>query len=483
VLALLGDDTHPADAFPVDDRVNGYTNNASALRVSPLLAEQLMSTSESLATSARSRGVLGQGCNLSLRGESGCAQDFISSFGQKAFRRPITSAEQAGLFTVYQAGRSGGTHAEGLEWVTTAILQSGSFLYNTELGSQPSATSGTTALTPYELASAISYLITGGPPDDSLLAAAAQGALQGDALAAQVKRLASSPSAPAQLNAFFAQWLELDELDRLEKDAASHPTFGPELRASMKRETQSLIAQVLFTGEGTLQALLTDRRAKVDAPLAQLYGVPAPPPGELREVLLDATQRAGILTRAGLLATKAQNIDSSPIRRGKLVRTRVLCQPLPPPPETLQIVFPPQSATKTTRERFAQHATQACTGCHMLMDPVGFTFENFDSIGAFRATENGQRIDSSGELLATRDINGPVQGALELSRKLAASQEVQECFSQHLFQFVQARSVEFADECNLRPAADHFASTGGNVMDLLLHHTLSESFALREVVP
>jgi hypothetical protein len=471
---LVGDTSKPANALPVDDRVNGYTNDAAALRVSPLFAEQLFTTAETLAAGARSRGITqNTGCSVAQRGEATCAQEFIRTFATKAFRRPATQVELDGLFKVYQDGRTDGSYAEGLEWVVTAVVQSGSFLYNTELGAPGPA--GNRRLQPYELASALSYLVTGAPPDAALLDAAANNQLGQEAIAQQVTRLLARPEAKTQLNRFFFQWLQLDGLDALEKDSGEHPTFNATLRQSMKVETESFLSSVLFSGEKNLKSVFTDTRATLTSSMAELYGVTG-----TGNVALDPKERAGILTRASVLATFAQQAESSPIRRGKLVRTRVLCQALPPPPKDLMIVFPVAQPTKTTRERYAQHATDpACLGCHRLMDPVGFGFESYDAIGGFRAQENGLNIDASGELLATRDVNGPFNGAVELSRKLADSEEVQECFARHLMEFSYARPVEAGDECSVAPARDRFVSSGTNIADLLIHYATSDTFQIR----
>jgi hypothetical protein len=482
ILALLQDSSQPADTFPVDDRVNGYTNDAFALRVSGLLAEQLFTTAETIGTSAGSRGVLTAACNVATKGEPTCAKEFIQTFASKAFRRPATAEETDGLWSVYQTGRTGGTYQEGLELVVTAVVQSASFLYNTELGDPTTLQDGHVQLAPYELASALSYLITGGPPDAALINAAATRQLSGSALEAQARRLLALPEAKTQLSNFFFQWLNMEKLDTLEKDPTSHPSFTPTLRASMRTELQSFVSSLMFTGDRTLKSVFTDRRASVDTSLAALYGLPAVPVGTRRDVTLDSTQRAGLLTRASVLATFAQAIDSSPILRGKLVRTRVLCQQMPPPPDDLDIVFPPRLPSTTTRQRFEQHATvAACRGCHQLMDPIGYGFEGFDGIGTFRTSENGQAVDTRGEVLATRDANGAFQGPLELSARLAQSTEVQECFSRHLYQFVAARGLDSEDECSLRPAQEKFSASGTDVVDLLVHYALSDSFVLRSL--
>jgi len=380
-----------------------------------------------------------------------------------------------GLLTVYRAGRDGGTYQEGLEWVVTAVIQSASFLYNTELGEGGVMER---RLTPHELASSISYLVTGGPPDAALLQAAVQNRLSGESLSAEVTRLLARPEARAQLNRFFFQWLQLDGLDTVEKDSGAHPTFDATLRSAIKAETEAFLSFTLFDGDKTLKSVLTDNRAFVNDATAELYGVPSFTAGQ--PVQLNPVERAGVLTRASVLASYAQHVDSSPIRRGKLVRTRVLCQELPAPPKDLMIVFPPAQPTATTRQRFAQHATDAaCSGCHRLMDPVGFGFENYDAIGSFRETENGLPVDSSGEVLATRDMNGTFRGAVELSSKLAGSQEVQECFSRHLMEFVMARALEPEDDCSVSPAAERFTASGTRVSDLLLHFATSDLFQLR----
>lgn len=482
VEALVGDASKPADAFAIEDRVNGYSNNASALQVSPLLSEQLQTAAASIAE--RAAPELVGGCDPAQRGEETCARELIAHFGRRAFRRPLSAQEEDELYAVYLAGREGASFQDGIQLVVEASLQAGSFLYNTELG-DPSEPGEVVRLTSYELASELSYLATGGPPDEALTAAAEGGRLSTpDEREAELRRLLRLPGARAQLQSFVFQWLQLDGLDQLEKDPELFPQFGSELRAAMRGETERFVEQVLFEGDARLKTLLTSNQSFIDEHLAALYGVEPPPPGSFARVMLDPAERAGLLTQPSLLATFAGPFDASPVRRGKLVRTRLLCEGLPPPPKDLMISFPGREEAKTTRQRFAQHAQNAaCSGCHALMDPIGFGLEQYDALGAYQTTEGGEPLSGAGELVVTRDVDGPFRGAVELAHRLAESEAVRECFTRHLHQFALARTIDLADECSLRSSYERFARSDTDVLDLLVGIVRSDAFVLRKVTP
>ena len=189
--------------------------------------------------------------------------------------------------------------------------------------------------------------------------------------------------------------------------------------------------------------------------LARLYGVPAPAGDGLRPVDLPAGERAGLLTQAGLLSVHALPDQSSPVHRGKMVREQILCDQMPPQPPNLMVTPPEVDPRRPTRERFAQHAEDpACSGCHRLMDPIGFGFEAYDGIGRFRASDGGRPVDASGEIVDTRDADGPFRGARELAERLAGSRDVRDCAATQWYRFAFGRLEGPGDACSLRALQD-----------------------------
>jgi Protein of unknown function (DUF1592)/Protein of unknown function (DUF1588)/Protein of unknown function (DUF1595)/Protein of unknown function (DUF1587)/Protein of unknown function (DUF1585) len=476
VSDLLGEELHPSKDFPLDSAFDGYTNQADALVVSPLLAESLNNAATTLSTNAV--GKLATLAPCSTAGDDACARTFIADFGKKAYRRPLEADEVDELFGVYQAGKDGGDFKSGIGLMLQVVFQSPSFLYKTELGDGVPRDDGNVLLAPHEIASEISFLITGRAPDTDLVAAA-EGGMLADAGAreAQARRLLDTAEGREQMGNFIFQWVGIDRIEQAEKDKGIFPEWTPDVATTMRHETQAFAEEVIFNGDGTVSSLLTAPFTFVDSTLAQLYGLP--PVTAFGKVSVDATQRAGLLTQGSVLATFAQSTQDSPIRRGKFVRTRILCETLPNPPKNLMIMPPPPSTTNTTRERFKAHATGGCYGCHRLMDPIGFGFENFDGIGRYRTKENGFDVDATGNLTDTMDSNGPFTGVVELAERLSKSAEVRACVSKNWFQFAMARSDEPADRCTLDAAFSAFNSGGQSMKDLVVDIVRADEFVLR----
>jgi Protein of unknown function (DUF1592)/Protein of unknown function (DUF1588)/Protein of unknown function (DUF1595)/Protein of unknown function (DUF1585)/Protein of unknown function (DUF1587) len=341
-------------------------------------------------------------CTPAGPGDMACLGMFVTSFGRRAFRRPLTTEETARYTAAAaQVGAAAGDPWQGLEAITSAFLQSPHFLYLTEAGEPDPQRKGRYRLTGYEMAARLSYFLTGNTPDDELLAAAASGALlRAEDVQAQARRLLALPAARATVRAFFTTMLSLDNLDTLARPKELFPKFSPTLGAAMKEETARVIDDLVFARDGDYRHLFDQPETFVNAELASLYGVPAPTGGTFAATTLPASaHRAGLLGQAGVLAARDHADGTSPTRRGLFVLTRLLCQDLPlMPPADLQIPPPPQGLL-TARQRFEQHSTNpVCASCHHQTDPVGFALERFDALGVYRETDHGLAIDDQGEL-------------------------------------------------------------------------------------
>jgi hypothetical protein len=476
VSDLLGKTLTPADAFPADTQADGYKNQADVLIVTPLLAEALSSSAEELANTASASLSTLNSCASS--GDDTCAKQMIKDLGKRAYRRDLIQEEQDGLFKVYTTGKTGADFKAGMGLVLQAIFQSPNFVYRTEIGSGK-AQNGVVTLTQQEIATELAYLVTGGPPDATLTAAAAAGSLtDANARAEQATRLLATALARPQTSTFFYQWLGVDNIETIQKDATMYPDFSAALATKMRTETGKFVESVVFDGDASLQTLLTANYTFADSTLAKLYGVTASG-SAFSKVTLDKTQRSGLLTQGSVLTTFAQSAQSSPVRRGKFVRTRLLCESLPKPPKDVNVNPPPPTTTNTTRERFAAHASGTCATCHTLMDPVGFGFENFDGIGRYRSTDNGFPVDSSGELTGTQDANGKFNGVVELGQKLSQSAEVRACFVKNWFQFSMARLGATSDSCTVQTAFSKFLNGQETIRDLIVDIVRQNEFVVR----
>ncbi|MEP7126026.1 MAG: DUF1592 domain-containing protein [Byssovorax sp.] len=474
-------------SFTTDIVVNGFDNNAAALRVTPLLADQARKAAEAIAKAVVAAPGQSLPCDVAT-GDAACAEKLIDSLGKRAFRRPLTAADHARYLALYDLVATDSGFAGGAEAVITAMLQSPSFLYRTELG-DAALPAGTDAikLTPYEVATELSYFLWGTMPDAALFAAADAGELATPAqIEKQARRLLADPRSRATIQRFVEAWLEIDRLPNIPKDAATYPELDAAARVAMREETRRFVTHVMEDGTGTLPELLTSPTSYLSPELAKLYGLPVPTgpkdAGGFAQASFDGTARAGILTQGSVLTTHSKPTSSSPIHRGKLVRERLLCQPLPPPPAGLIVKPPPIDPSLTTRERYAVHATnEPCKSCHRLMDPIGFGFERFDGIGRERDAEAGKKIDASGEIASTPGSDGIFDGTVDLATKLAASPDVHACFATQWMRFAYGIQEDAETACLVDQLGQNFEKNGLKIEDLIVALTLAPRFAQRTI--
>lgn len=480
---LLGDTSNPADDFPSEEKRLGFDNNATALQVSPALAEQYMISAEALATKAITKMSSLVPCDpTGSAGADACAATFIDSFGQKAYRRPLTADEKATMKSVFDVGAKT-DFASGVRLVVQAMLQSAPFLYRVEFGQPPASGEKVVKLTSWEMASRLSYLLWQTMPDDALRTAAANDDLTTkDKVAAQVTRMMEDPRAHDVFAHFHELWLHTGEIPSVEKDTAVFTTFSSSLVPLMAEETKRFLDYVVWDGPGTLEALLTSPTTFVNSELAGYYGISGVSGTSFSRVDLDAATHAGILTQGGLMAMLGKANQTAPVHRGKFVREQLLCHPLPPPPANIMIKPPDLSPTLSTRERFAAHRTQdVCATCHNLMDPIGLGFENFDGAGLYRTMENGKPIDASGEVMQS-DITGTFNGPVELAHQLVQSKQVQGCVVKSWFRYAYGRAETTDDGCTLQGVGQQFETSQFNLKSLVVALTTTDAFLYRKVI-
>ncbi len=266
--------TSYGNKFAADAFVHGFDNNAAALTVSGLLADQVREAAEEIAGKVMASPGTTLPC-APAKGDEACATQFIDEFGKKAFRRPLSADDKARYLTLYKTYAAEG-FSESIKWVIAAMLQSPHFLYRAELGAD-GAVAGTVKLTPHEVATELSYFLWGTMPDAELMAAADSGALASqDEIEKQATRLLADEKSDPVITRFVEQWLDLNQLDTIAKDAVTYPEFDAKTRAAMRNETLSFVKHVVRQGTGTLDELLTAKYSFMDASLATFYGLPAP---------------------------------------------------------------------------------------------------------------------------------------------------------------------------------------------------------------
>ncbi|MFT3770257.1 MAG: DUF1592 domain-containing protein [Minicystis sp.] len=485
VRDLLGATGSPADAFPADEVAGIFNNQASALVVTELLAEGYMNAAESVAGTAVQDLSKLVGCDPQASGADVCGAQFIDSFGQRAFRRPLDTDGRALLQSVFDAALAKWDYPTAIRLVIETALQSPRFLYRLEFGMPSPNADGVVKLDDYEVASRLSYLLWGSMPDDALFAAAAKGELsKPEQVAEQARRMLADPRARDTIANFHEQWLGLVNLPKVDKDTNVFPQYNAALKDTWKAETLAFVNDVIFDGDGDVATLLSAPYTMMNADVAAFYGMSDGPTGAAFErVDLDPAQRAGLLTQPSILAVNAHADQTSPVHRGKFVRERLLCEPISPPPPNVNAVPPPVDPNATTRERFAQHSTDpACAGCHKLMDPVGFGFENYDGVGLWRDEDQGIPVDASGEVVGSKDSNGKFVGAVELAQRLAKSEEVRACVVKQWFRYGHGRPDTKDDACTMAQLQQAFSAAKYDVKELMVALTQTDAFLYRKRV-
>ncbi len=480
---LLADtsNANPSRDFVIDGTLGVFENNAGSPST-VLSTTQYAEAADTLARSAVAKKLTTVAPCATAGGDDTCARAFITSFGKRTYRRPLTDAEVTRLLTVYGVGKSSGGYPNGVRMALQAMLQSPTFVNHIEKGVPATPGATIVALTPYEVASRLSFFLWGSIPDAALFAAADANQLGTPAeIEAQTTRMLTSSRARASLASFFGQWLALDRLDGADRS----PTLFPQWTAARKfvrAETDMFINETLWNGDGKLTTMLTAPYSYVNSTLAPLYGVTGVVGDPLVKTDLNPAQRAGLLTQPAMMATTAHFDITSPVHRGLLVRGRFLCQDTPSPPPDVDVEVPKPDPKLTTRERFAKHQAEPyCAGCHKLMDPIGLGFENYDPIGRFRTTENGKAVDARGEIVASADVDGPFTGAIELSSKLAKSGQVRQCLTETWLAYATATLT--ADlGCTVARLTVDFNTAGTDFRKLIVAITRSDAFRNRRAL-
>lgn len=352
-----------------------------------------------------------------------CARQILSTLLRRAWRRPVTAADLEMPLKFYREGRQSGSFDHGIEMAVRALLVSPQFLLRIEKDREGRPRGYAYSVSDIELASRLSFFLWSSIPDDELLGVAEQGKLRERAvLERQVRRMLADTRSESLVNNFAAQWLYLKNLDSASPDPRTFPDFDHNLRRALRRETEMFLADMVREDRSVLD-LLRAKHTFLNERLARHYGVPGVYGSRFRRVSLQGMPRGGLLTQGSILTVTSYATRTSPVLRGKWILANMLgTPPAPPPPE-----LPPLKATNsagrvlTGRERVAEHrANPACAGCHNLMDPIGFAFENYDAVGRWRSKEEGSLVDASGSLPDGTKFNG----ALELQEALLKRPEL-----------------------------------------------------------
>jgi hypothetical protein len=425
--------------------------------------------------------------------EAACMEQYLRRTLPRAWRRPVEDQEIAGLLQIFNAGLAiNGDVA--LEATMEAVLTSGSFLYRSEIGKSPPASGDTAvALTPHELAAAVSFAVTNSVPDDVLVAKANDGSLmQPSVLASEIDRLMATPPAKANLQSKASYLLSLERVRFVQKDTFSFPQFTTSVRDGLYRGSQKFLGDVMWSGHFT--DLFTSHRVYANQEMASVYGMPAVTGSDLAALDIAGDERgAGILTQpAFLAATNFHAATDDIVHRGLYVYYALVCgEQLGDPPPNEDAVF--STLKGSEREKALQRDELTCGACHRLFDPLGLVSEKYDPIGRYRATwpedpswfdpnSAGKPIDSSATISGLGDdLDGPVNGINDFAGKLAAGRRASDCVAGQMMEMmVDHRGA--TDSCDMQKVRDAFVKSQ-SFHDLFLAIVTSPAFLKRDWDP
>ncbi len=493
-LGLLGADEAVVDSLTGDviiaGKMRGFLIGGA---VDESLARDLLQTATTVAEHAVVDPSALLGCTpTTAADETSCVADFIAEFGRRAYRRTLTTQERDELLAVYASARATVDFAGSVQTLLIAILTAPDFLYLLEHDPDDAEVGDVVAVAGPELASRLSYFLWDSMPDEELLAAAEAGDLDdAAAVEAQARRMLADPRADRAIRRFLVEWTFVDGLAHAAKDPTQYGWFTPELAGDLRTSLLTTLESTLRGPEPTLAAFLAPSTMFVNEAIAQAYGIEGVSGDAFVEVEVDADQRPGLLTHPAVLALAAKATRADPIARGLFVREQLLCADLPPPPATdengdpIDFDVPAPEPGVTNRERFFEHtASPSCSGCHTLLDPIGFGFEHYDAVGRYREIdENGNDVDASGEVIAAGDLDGTFDGASELLARMGGSQHVAECVATQWFRYSLGRREGAADGCTTDTIAQRFVESDMNIQELLIAIATSDALRYRRVGP
>lgn len=471
LLSLLNDGSNSGySALPEDVR-DPFDNDFTG----QIASQALIDSVETLATNAAARALANPAvvkqiltCTPTGPGDAACMTTFIKQFGRRALRRSLDDDDVNRFLSLQSLAVEGNDFMIGVDAVIRAMLQDPRFLYRIEIGTPVDGRPGVHRLDDWEVAARLSYFVWGTTPDDALLDAAEAGQLHDpDGVRAQASRLLADPRAKERVERFHALWLGYEQLPH-----------SADMVAAMKKESAALIDRVVFDQKTSWLDLFNAKDTYINDLLATNYGLPSPGATPAWVPYGDSGRR-GLLSHGSFLSVAAKFDDTSPTQRGILIRTRLMCQSIPPPPTTVNTDMPPSGGAATCKkDRYAMHRQGGCAGCHSRMDPVGFGLEQYDQMGKFRTEEAANpecKIDGVGNLTETGDFHGPA----ELGDRLISTGLLQKCVVTQVYRFAMGHREHDEDQPYLDALTGKFTSNGYKFDQLLLDLVGSEWFLYR----
>ncbi|HTU92781.1 MAG TPA: DUF1592 domain-containing protein [Gemmataceae bacterium] len=448
---LLGVHFQPADDFPQDDVGYGFDNIGDVLSLPPLLMEKYLAAAEKIVEKALADPQTRKRIFFVATQNEESARQILERFVGRAYRRPVRGDEVSRLYRfVEMAEKNGDGFEAGISLAMQAALVSPHFLFRVEMDRRRFDDPATVRpIGDYELASRLSYFLWSSMPDDELFELARKKTLrEPEVLEKQVRRMLKDARSRALVDNFAGQWLQLRNLKDFKPDPDLFPNFDDKLRSAMLKETELFFDNVVREDRSILDFIDADYTF-VNERLAKHYGLSGVKGVAFRRVSLTATPRGGILTQAAVLAVTSNPTRTSPVKRGKWILENILGMPPPPPPPGVEELKDDKQAVESgsLRQRMEMHrANPNCATCHQRMDPLGFGFENFDAIGAWRSRDGKHAIDATGTLPNGQSFKGPAELRAILKTRHEAFAR---CLAEKLLTYALGRGVERYDRCTL----------------------------------
>jgi hypothetical protein len=415
--------------------------------------------------------------------ETSCARQIVTKLGAEAYRRPLSTSEIDRLMPFYDAGAEKGGFEAGVREALEALLASPHFIFRLERAPTDARSGGTYRVADIDLASRLSFFLWGLPPDKELVAAAQRKELATAAgLEKQARRMLADPRAHALATRFAAQWLRLQDLDKVHPDPNFYPNFDANVAEAMRTETEMFFESLVREDRSLLDLLAADYTF-VNERLARHYGFPGVVGSQFRRVTYPDPNRRGVLGHGSVLVQTSLANRTSPVLRGKWVMEVLMGTPPPPPPPNVPDLEAAGEAKEgrhlTTRERMEIHRQNAvCSSCHRFMDPIGLALDNFDVTARWRVRENGMPLDTTGDFYdGTRITSLPELNAALLKRPTP----IVRGFTENLMAYALGRRVEYFDQPAIRQIARQAEASNYKLSSFILGVVKSDAFRMRRV--
>lgn len=471
-----------AKSLPQDQRADGFRNTAYNLNVDLKHVEAYARMAARVVDQVNVRG-FARRFSKSRKLTDNNMRPLIANLGKRVLRAPLTEQEIAlyrGISTTVAS--AGGGFDEAVGMILEAMLQSPRFLYRIE---NQVGDGSRWPVSDYELASRVSFIVCGSPPDEVLLKAAEGGLLSDPVqLREQVERLLKSEKARAQSKQFIVQWLNLDRLGNLSPDRKRFPAWKETLAADMRQETIDFFMHLVWEQKRPLSELLNAQFAYLTPTLAKHYGISPIGQGTHRYDLSNIPSRGGLLTQASVLTIGGD--DASMVARGLFVLSDLLFSEVGDPPPGLDTTPVPTSPGKTHRAiATVRVQSESCGGCHVRFEPLAFGLECYDGIGAFQTVdEHGNQLRQDGEILFPGHAK-PItyQTSAEMMDLLASSDRVKQCLTRKVSQFLLGRPLDLTDAASLRSIHEKSQQNGGTYQSLIMEIVLSDRVLTTQTEP